>query len=95
MNTKEKLKNKIEIELENKEERKNFNYIYSIMEDYYNIIILNKYSVADLEKMFQIENLLEELAILWLDDDRVMELQEKILAEYLAKMKGIPEGERK
>lgn len=95
MNTKERLKNKIEIELENKEERRNFISIYSIMEDYYNIILLEDYSAEDLEIMFKADNLLEELAILWLDDERVIELQEKILAEYLAKVKGILLGERK
>ena len=58
---------------------------YSIMEDFYNIILLEDYSDDYIQKMISTPNLLGELTNLWQDDDRVLELQEKILKEFLEK----------
>ena len=84
-NNKDKLNKKNKHELENKENVGKYNSICSIMEDYYNIILLGEYSEADVVKMLHQDNLIEELAILYIDDVRTLELQEEILREYLQK----------
>ena len=75
------------LDAKNEKELKNYKNklgnFYSIMEDYCNIISLNKFRVAEIGKMLNKENLLEELAIFYADDERVIALQQKILQEYL------------
>jgi len=84
-NNKEKLDKKNENELEGKYMRE-YDGIYSAMKDYYGIILLGKFNESDIEKMFNSNSLLEELAIQWLGDARTLELQEQILKEYLQKI---------
>ena len=82
MNKKEELNKKNKCELENSIRRKN-GITYFTMQDYYNMILLNEFSDAEIEKMLNCKNLLEKLAILLLDDSRFASLQEEILREYL------------
>jgi len=81
MNNKDLLDMKNEQEL--KEVREKRSSTYSIMEDFYNIILLKDYDEVDVQKMLNTKNLLVKLADLWIDDERVLALQEKILQEFL------------
>jgi len=57
--------------------------ILSIMEDFYHIILGGNFSDETVQKMLGTHNLLQELTDLWRDNDRVMQLQEKMLQEFL------------
>ena len=57
--------------------------IYSIMEDFYNIIMLEDYSDEYIQKMLNTPSLLNKLTTLWIDDDRFLNLQKAILQEFL------------
>ena len=56
---------------------------YSIMEDFHNIILSEDYSDDYIQKMLNTPKLLDKLTTLWIDDDRVLELQKMILLAFL------------
>ena len=82
MTQKEKLDKKIEQELKNFKIKNGM--IYPVMKEYYHYILAtNELDEEEIEKMLNCNNLLQDLADLYITDDRVMDLQEKILQEYL------------
>jgi len=83
MTKKEMLDKKIEQELEREGIRNKMGLWYSIMEDYYNIILLKEFNDETIEKMLSHENLLDNLATAFIDNDKVMDLQQDILQEFL------------
>jgi len=83
MTPKEILDSKIHIEFQNT--RIKSSLISAFIEDYYNMIILIDFTQEEIEKMLIKSNLLEDLAISLMDDERFLILQEKVLSEYLMK----------
>ena len=86
-NNKELLDARNEQEIIKTKARAHSGTILSIMEDFYNIILFGEYSEADVQTMFAADNLLEDLAVLWQSDERVLELQETLLEEFLQQKK--------
>jgi len=74
----EKLKIKINAELQ---KMKGFKHYFSIIEDFYNLIILGEFNDVEIQRMLSIDDFLKKLLILWGDDARVTSLQEQILRE--------------
>ena len=83
MTSKEILDSKIQTELNNTKIKSSL--ISAFIEDYYNMIILIEFTPQEIEKMLIKNNLLEDLAIALMDDERFLILQETILEEYLIK----------
>ena len=84
MKNKDLLNSKNEQELERMKSKGNLGIYLSLMADFSGIIACEDFSEKDIHKMLGKKNMLEELAILWQDDERVLELQKILLHESLS-----------